>query len=409
MTSSTSDSKPPTARPASFAAGALYLCCVAAILLSTLLAENTGQAASFRFDGSSDDTAVQLTIGHRFSEMFEAKIGHLLSAPPYDVLSIGNHLMGGFRPPADWRGSTSFNAATTGISNDGLRQVVQVLEAHGRLPKKLLLVTMLPHYPHINGRAYDIPFSLDRGEQLAWWDRLRATVKRLSTNLTYQVSYVAALDAMVGATGRIMTIDLARCAERFRTSADIFTGLERLRLKTTAYLPTEFLLGAGIIDVDLMCREKNLFHLIDMNSVRGDGSHPYSTPLTVSWHSPYSVPAMDEATVRKEAELSATSLRQVADIGARGGAQVVFLVPPRLELPLDGDNDRVLNLAFALAPELVVIDHRRLSLDTSLTVDGSHPNDTYVARHLSPCLRRILGGEPLVEFPAVDNKGRTAC
>jgi hypothetical protein len=401
-----------TARSAGFAAGILYLCLVAVILVGVIVADAVGRASTFRFDGSSSDGAVQLTIGHRFGDMFKAKVSHVLSVPPRDILSIGNHLMGGFRLPADWHdGDTAFNIASTGSPNDELLQIVRVLEAHGKLPRKLLLVTMLPHNPIINTPAYDVPFAgeFGRGDDVASWNGLKANLARLSTNLTYYLSYVAVLDSLAGASGKIIHLDMARCAETFRTSADQVTAIERLKLKAAMYLPTEFLLGAGIIDIDLMCREKSLFHQIDMNSVRGDGSHPYSTPIEINFHSPYAIPPMDAAKVASEAQLAATTLRQVAEIGARGGARVVFLVSPRRELPLDGDNDRVLNLAFKLAPELVVIDHRRLSLDASLSVDGSHPNDTYVSRHLAPCLRRILNGEHLEEYPAVEGKGRTIC
>ena len=78
-------------------------------------------------------------------------------------------------------------------------------------------------------------------------------------------------------------------------------------------------------------------------------------------------------------------------------------------MPLDGPNDRVVDQTFTMAPELLIIDHRRLSMDTSLYIDGSHPNQSYIKRYLPPCLKRIPNNEELHRFPAVGEAGHTIC
>jgi hypothetical protein len=96
----------------------------------------------------------------------------------------------------------------------------------------------------------------------------------------------------------------------------------------------------------------------------------------------------DHALRAADEQKIAHELQAIDHIGRRHGVKIVFIVPPVYET--DRRNsvvNHILDRAFALAPDVAVVDHRNLHSDPSLFDGGIHASPRYY-RLLTEELRR---------------------
>ena len=96
----------------------------------------------------------------------------------------------------------------------------------------------------------------------------------------------------------------------------------------------------------------------------------------------------DRALRAGDEQKIAHEMQAIDRIGQRHGVKIVFIVPPVYETDRrDSVVNRILDRAFALAPDVAVVDHRDLHSDPLLFEGGIHASARYY-RILAEELRR---------------------
>jgi hypothetical protein len=326
------------------------------------------------------------------------KLGFAETHNPPPVGVFGNHIISFFGADAfdaPERGEVFFNYGYANLSLPETITMLRHLEALGRLPTRLMIVSITPPNAD-NGR-----FIIDHGDELPPDMALRTALRPGSP---------PAPGALAGALWRTLEV---RLHEVFNYNTLILALLQsESRVRETGpvgcvlhppsrpawldALPWTVRSVLGRYRYNTPCADEEWDW-----TLRRDGSFnpPKVSGEPMRNHDPL-LEVDRDLRAGDEGEI-ARHLLAIDEIGRRNRIRVVFLVTPVFETDRrDSVVNQVFDRALALTPGLEIIDHRHMHDDPALFVDSLHPGPAYF-RLVADELRRrgFLGeGEPVASL-----------
>jgi hypothetical protein len=320
-----------------------------------------------------------LFIAHGLTRRQEGamKVGFAENFAPPEIGMYGNHSFqffgaDAFDKPAD--PSDFFNYWYANLSLPEIYRYLRHMEDAGRLPKKTILVQITtPNNDnglHIINWGHELPPSLlfisTAGEGVfakAW--RLTGTVGVLVQNWLHEVfnynTFILGL-LQQGPGSRVIDPQTCKSPEE---AGDRPAWIRRLPLT----VQDMFNLEGG----NLFCQRRMWWR-----AFRRDGSNESEFADETVIQNGNALLDSHRALKTGDETKIAEIMRAINDIGKRNDRKVVFIVPPVYETDRhDSVVNEIFNRGVALAPELTVLDHRRLNANLSLFKRYDHPSPKY--------------------------------
>jgi hypothetical protein len=326
------------------------------------------------------------------------KLGFAESQPPPLIGAFGNHIIMFFGAEAfgaPERAELFFNYQYANLSLPEVLEMLTHIEAHGRLPKKLILVQITAPNAD-NGR-----FIINHGNELppdvvlhappgaGWTARAQAFAgaawRTIETNLHEVLNYNTLI------LGALQNNDASRLTGPYMCQSAArppppsppawFAKLPWAARKNFA--------AAVVRDY---CRDGSWSWM-----VRRDGSiipPPASAAELIRDEDP--LEPKDRGLKADDAAEIAKDLRAIDAVGRRNGVKVAFVITPVYETDRrDSVVNQILDRGLALAPDLTVIDDRGARTDPSLFINYYHPSPKYFRRLAGELRARgLLGFAP---------------
>jgi hypothetical protein len=325
------------------------------------------------------------------------KLGFAETHAPPPIGAFGNHIITFFGADAfdaPERGELFFNYDYANLSPPETLQFLRHLEALGRLPTRLMIVSLTPPNAD-NGR-----FIIDHGEELppemALEDALRPGAHTSAGEIA--AAFWRTLEVSLHEVFNYNTLILGSLQNQSRTRETGPIGCAaHPRPAWIAQLPwtVRSMLGHyGVYEV--RCEKADWAW-----TSKRDGSA--NTPVgQYLLQNQDPLDPKDRGLRAGDEKEIARLLRAIDAVGRRRGLPVVFLVTPVYETDRrDSVVNQILDRALALTPELTIVDDRGLHEDPSLFSDGIHPSPKYYHLFVAELRRRGLlgdGEEPLASL-----------
>jgi hypothetical protein len=302
------------------------------------------------------------------------KLGFAEAYPAPEIAAYGNHIMSFFGADAFGRPEDAeyfFNYSYANLSLPEIRRYLLRVAQLNHLPKRLMLVQITPPNADNGGaiidRGNELPpdILLSSREDDGDSDRLlplMALAWEFVSNWLHEIlnynTVVMGLFQHGGHEER--TLSPANCHDNPPAWLSRLPTMLQVRLGTYGGLRCVPRLWSG--------------------ALRRDGSQFVPGPEE-------RMPLVQNENVLKEADRAlragdeqkiAHEMQAIDNIGRRHGVKVVFIVPPVYETDRhDSVVNRILDRAFALAPDVAVVDHRDMRSEPSLFEGGIHASSQY--------------------------------
>jgi len=339
-------------------------------------------------------------------QLYAMKLKTLANRPPADVLITGNHVMRFYSGREHFKNLDLFNFV---IGSPSLFQELDLLKALkkiNRLPKKLLVHTILAH-----GGSEVL---LTRSELIYSGGNatppFNISIKKIEDEILWFFKYETYLNGIYSFFRKNVVVNYPKCAAAFSGAEKVAAGnWLKARIKFAEYLPPYTTLNSGLLSIDEFCRSERNFRLLDTNGLVRNGGQMAKLNSELFYHRVYDFPVATPSEAAAQAKIALSGIAKLEKFADENGFKVIYLIPPRYEIPLNGPNDEVANIIFEKNTELTVIDFRRFSLEKKYYMNEAHPSEEF-GKLLAPCLDRIISSaKPLVSRHAVGARGRTVC
>lgn len=339
------------------------------------------------------ESEVVVTTGLTRRERAALGLEFLEHGRPPKVAMFGNHMFQYFSRSAFGEVPDDYylNLYYGNLSLTELFALLRYLEEKGRLPRETIVLQVTPpnndNGLHLLGFAGELPLPLIRYVLDAeWregpyglirlWSTLSEAFSGLVGSLYYQLSYSTFFESLrpeARWTLNERIFDIRSCESTALSGAPtpswhrFAPGLLKQLLENIQSGPT----------AQVRCEAVHL-----ANAIRRDGSAiaKYDRKSLILNENPLD-PREADASYRKvqggDEEEIALYLRRIAAVAARNRIQIAFVIPPVYETEREGPGDRALSGALALAPELTVLDHRKLRGRKEFFVTYDHPSGAY--------------------------------
>ena len=381
---------------------ALLLC---PIIIVTGLNQHRMLFKPFDLNRLKDDEV--LWFGHASGrQLLSTKLHSLRRRGQPDVLITGNHAMQNFTLKFKERDFDFFNFAGPSPSIFEQMHLLRALESMGRLPKKLLVFSLLAHGGA--GRMLSKDSSMLAGGHIT--PPFRISRSNIPAEIKWFFSYERHLDALASLRGGDMVVNFAECRRAYQGRAGRGVPLSlRLRSKLAEYLSPYATWNFGLLSLGEMCAETRFFRQINNYGLQRNGEYVNEYRYVLKFHRPYNYLILDQNAATAAAEEAIGGIRALEAFARKHGFRIAYLIPPRYEKPNNGPNDTVSNMIFEKLTDAHTIDFRRYWLETKFYNDDVHLSDDF-GEILAPCLSKILDAKgPLRGRPAIPGHGRTVC
>lgn len=339
-------------------------------------------------------------------QLYAMKLITLANRNKPDVIITGNHSMRHFSGSKHLKNLDFFNFVVGGPSVFQELDLLKALKKIDRLPKKVLIFTLLAHGGSDRLLNRDQLF-FSNGDIEA---PFHMSLKNVGNEFEWFFTHKNFLNALASIAENNMVVNSSDCERSYRSAErrKFSIGL-RLRMKFAEYASPYTALNSGLISLEDYCRDESNFKTLNYNGFIKNGGMLDTYRPELAYHRVYDYPVLTPAAAMAAADEVLRGIQQLENFAQENGFRIVYLIPPRYEIPLNGPNDDVANLVFERNAGLTVIDFRRYALDKKYYIDDAHMAEDF-GEILAPCLRKIISSPlPLQSRPAVQSRGRTVC
>jgi hypothetical protein len=344
-----------------------------------------------------------LSFKHNFGQTnLAVKLHTLEERRGTDILLLGSHMT---RAMYDDRGSAThdvFNVVYGNLTVNGAHDFLRYLEGRDLLPRRAVVLTFLTH----QDQAQNLDIGFDAFVDLPWTNPYQWAFR---VPRMLEMEFVLSGHAALWSQPLVVNYD--RCLSLLDGDTALPSSVTRgLRLTTGRFLPIMALVSSGLLSIDEICTEPQIFKDIDFNSLNRHGGYmALRQPPGLTLREPYPDPVRSERETADAISRFRDQIRALTDYGRQHGFEVIYLFPPRYEEPLNGPKDEVANRAFEELPDVPVADLRRFSLEPRFFYDDTHPAAP-LNHVVFDCVDQILENTRSLErLPAVGGMGVTVC
>lgn len=339
-------------------------------------------------------------------QLYAMKLETLKNRPKPDIVITGNHVMRNFEGTDYLENFDLFNFVIGGPSINQELDLLKALKNIGRLPNKILIYTILAH----GGSDW----MLKRHQVMFSDGKVNPPYsfgyKTIRDEMEWFFRFDTYLNALFSIYKKELVVNYPICA---KASADAkklkMSNWLSIRLKIAEYLPPYASIKSGLLDRTEFCKTVGNFRTLNVHGQIRNGGQIAKFVSELIYHRVYDYPILTPSEANAKAVEAMEEIQKLEEFANENGFRMVYLIPPRYEIPLNGPNDEVANLIFENNPKLTVIDFRRFSLEKKYYIDDAHLSEEF-GLILGPCLNKILNSKSsLPHRPAINLRGRSVC
>lgn len=339
-------------------------------------------------------------------QRYAVKLESLVNRPRLDIMITGNHVMRIFQGTDKFENLNFFNFIVDHPSIFQELDLLKALKQVDRLPKKLMIYSLVAH----GGKSRLLnrePLLFSSGNTEPPFN---LTSKNLGGELLWFFGYETYLDALFSVFRDDIVIDFTQCAQAYAAAKNKKNDFWlATRLKVSEYFPGNITLNSGLLSEDEYCRSDRNFKAISTYALARNGGYLARSDFEMEYDPGDTYPILTPDEAEAGAKEGARGIQMLEKFARENGIRMVYLIPPRYQIPLNDRDDEVANQIFERNPDFTVIDFRRYSLDKKYFADNTHLSAEF-GEILVPCLEKILDSKsPLPSRPAVGSRGRTVC